>query len=120
MLDAYIYDGLRTPFGRHAGSLAAVRPDDLIADVMRALVARSPWQAAQLDDVVIGCVTQSGEDARNIARNALLVAGFTKVDYIEVRDAETLAPFNPNLGRPGRVLGAAWLGNTRLIDNVPC
>ena len=76
MLDAYIYDGLRTPFGRHAGSLAAVRPDDLIADVMRALVARSPWQAAQLDDVVIGCVTQSGEDARNIARNALLVAGF--------------------------------------------
>ena len=60
-----------------------------------------------------------GRDPREAAE-ALLVAGFTKVDYIEVRDAETLAPFNPNLGRPGRVLGAAWLGNTRLIDNVPC
>jgi acetyl-CoA C-acetyltransferase len=76
MLDAYIYDGLRTPFGRHAGSLAAVRPDDLVADVMRALVARSPWQAAQIEDVILGCVAQSGEDSRNVARNALLVAGF--------------------------------------------
>lgn len=58
-----------------------------------------------------------GRDPREAAE-ALLIAGFTKVDYIEVRDAETLAPFDPNLGRPGRVLGAAWLGNTRLIDNV--
>jgi acetyl-CoA C-acetyltransferase len=76
MLDAYIYDGLRTPFGRHAGSLAAVRPDDLVADVMRALVERSPWEAAQIEDVILGCVAQSGEDSRNVARNALLVAGF--------------------------------------------
>jgi len=76
MLDAYIYDGLRTPFGRHAGSLAAVRPDDLVADVMRALMARSPWDAAQIEDVILGCVAQSGEDSRNVARNALLLAGF--------------------------------------------
>lgn len=50
------------------------------------------------------------------AAHALLAAGFTKVDYIEVRDAETLSPYVP--GRPGRVLAAAWLGKTRLIDNV--
>ncbi|WP_291178025.1 pantoate--beta-alanine ligase [Hyphomicrobium sp.] len=58
-----------------------------------------------------------GRDPREAA-DALLVAGFTKVDYLEVRDAETLAPFDPAAGRPGRVLGAAWLGSTRLIDNV--
>lgn len=52
------------------------------------------------------------------ARSELLRAGFGKVDYIEVRDAETLAPFEPRAGRRGRVLAAAWLGKTRLIDNV--
>ncbi|MCK9991028.1 MAG: hypothetical protein RugAbin2_02042 [Rugosibacter sp.] len=76
MLDAYIYDGLRTAFGRHAGALAPVRPDDLIAGVMKTLVARSPWQPGQIEDVLLGCVTQAGEDARNIARNALLLADF--------------------------------------------
>ena len=54
------------------------------------------------------------------AAQALVAAGFTKVDYIEVRDAETFAPFVPGSGRPGRVLAAAWLGKTRLIDNVAC
>jgi acetyl-CoA acetyltransferase len=48
MLDAYIYDGLRTAFGRHAGALAPVRPDDLVAGVMKTLVARSPWQPGRL------------------------------------------------------------------------
>jgi acetyl-CoA C-acetyltransferase len=76
MLDAYIYDGLRTPFGRHAGALAPVRPDDLVADLMKTLVARSPWEPGQIDDVILGCVTQAGEDARNVARNALLLADF--------------------------------------------
>jgi len=75
MLDAYIYDGLRSPFGRHAGALAAVRPDDLVAEVMRALVARNPWQADQIEDVILGDTNQAGEDARDIARNALLAAG---------------------------------------------
>jgi acetyl-CoA C-acetyltransferase len=76
MLDAYIYDGLRTPFGRHAGALAPVRPDDLVADLMAALVARNPWTADQIEDVILGNTTQAGEDSRNIARNAALVAGF--------------------------------------------
>jgi acetyl-CoA C-acetyltransferase len=75
MLDAYIYDGLRTPFGRHGGSLAPVRPDDLAAQLMRALVERSPFSAAQIEDVILGCTNQAGEDSRNVARNALLAAG---------------------------------------------
>ncbi|HEY6099897.1 MAG TPA: 3-oxoadipyl-CoA thiolase [Anaeromyxobacter sp.] len=76
MLDAYIYDGLRSPFGRHAGALAAVRPDDLAAEVMRALLARSPWKAADVEDVILGCTNQAGEDSRNVARHASLAAGF--------------------------------------------
>ncbi|MEW5890407.1 MAG: 3-oxoadipyl-CoA thiolase [Pseudomonadota bacterium] len=76
MLDAYIYDGLRSAFGRHAGCLASVRPDDLAAEVMRALVARLPWKAEQIEDVILGCTSQAGEDSRNVARNALLAAGF--------------------------------------------
>ncbi|HJV86149.1 MAG TPA: 3-oxoadipyl-CoA thiolase [Noviherbaspirillum sp.] len=75
MLDAYIYDGLRSPFGRHAGALAPVRPDDLVAEVMRALVARNPWKAEEIEDVILGDTNQAGEDARNVARNALLAAG---------------------------------------------
>ncbi len=75
MLNAYIYDGLRTPFGRHGGALASVRPDDLVADVMRALVARNPWPADAIEDVILGCTNQAGEDSRNVARNALLAAG---------------------------------------------
>jgi len=69
MLDAYIYDGLRSPFGRHAGALAPLRPDDLVAEVMRALVARNPWQADQIEDVILGDTNQAGEDSRNVARN---------------------------------------------------
>ncbi|MGE8154138.1 3-oxoadipyl-CoA thiolase [Pseudomonas vancouverensis] len=75
MLDAYIYDGLRTPFGRHGGGLAPVRPDDLAAQLMRALVERSPFRADQIEDVILGCTNQAGEDSRNVARNALLAAG---------------------------------------------
>jgi acetyl-CoA C-acetyltransferase len=75
MLDAYIYDGLRSPIGRHGGALAAVRPDDLVAEVMRALVARNPWPANAIEDVILGDTNQAGEDSRNVARNALLAAG---------------------------------------------
>jgi acetyl-CoA C-acetyltransferase len=75
MLNAYIYDGLRTPFGRHAGALAGIRADDLAAEVLRALLARHPGAALYLEDVLLGCTNQAGEDARNVARNALLLAG---------------------------------------------
>jgi acetyl-CoA C-acetyltransferase len=75
MLDAYIYDGLRSPIGRHAGTLAAVRPDDLAAEVIKAVVARNDISAEEVSDVVLGCVNQSGEDNRNVARFAALLAG---------------------------------------------
>lgn len=74
-MTAYIYDGLRTPFGRHAGALAPVRPDDLLAAVISALVARNPFAGEDYEDVVAGCTNQAGEDARNIARHAGLMSG---------------------------------------------
>jgi len=74
MLDAYIYEGLRTPFGRHAGVLAKVRPDDLLADVMKALMKKSPFKPEQIEDIVVGCANQGGEDSRCVARHAGLAA----------------------------------------------
>jgi acetyl-CoA C-acetyltransferase len=75
MLDAYIYLGLRTPFGRHGGALARVRPDDLLAGVIKEVVARSGFSVESIDDVQVGCASQAGEDSRNVARHALLLAG---------------------------------------------
>jgi acetyl-CoA C-acetyltransferase len=75
MTDAFLYDGLRSPFGRHAGSLAPLRTDDLLAQVLSALVARSPFAAEGIEDVIIGCTNQAGEDSRNVGRNAALRAG---------------------------------------------
>jgi acetyl-CoA C-acetyltransferase len=73
---AYLVDGVRTPVGRYAGALSAVRPDDLAAGTLRALTGRYPtvdWEA--VDDVVLGCANQAGEDNRDVARMALLLAG---------------------------------------------
>ena len=75
MIDAYIYDGLRTPFGRHGGALAPVRPDDLLAVVVRTLTNRNPFALTAYEDIVIGNTNQAGEDARNVARHAGLLAG---------------------------------------------
>jgi len=75
MLDAYIYDGLRSPIGRHAGRLAGVRPDDLAGEVIAEVVKRNNVKPEEISDVVMGCVTQSGEDCRNVARFAALMAG---------------------------------------------
>jgi len=75
MLDAYIYDGLRSPIGRHAGKLAPMRPDDLAAEVIREVVARNKIDPAEISDVVLGCVNQAGEDSRNVARFAALLSG---------------------------------------------
>jgi acetyl-CoA C-acetyltransferase len=75
MLDAYLYDGLRTPIGRHAGKLAGIRPDDLAAEAIREVIARNNIDPAEISDVVLGCVNQAGEDCRNVARFAALLAG---------------------------------------------
>jgi 3-oxoadipyl-CoA thiolase len=79
MNTAYICDALRTPIGRYAGALSSLRTDDLAAIPIKALVERNPtvdWNA--LDDVVYGCANQAGEDNRNVARMALLLAGLPK------------------------------------------
>jgi acetyl-CoA C-acetyltransferase len=75
MQDAYIYDGIRTPIGRHAGALASVRPDDLLGAVIKTLATRNPFPFPLYEDVVIGCTNQAGEDARNVARHAALLGG---------------------------------------------
>ena len=74
--DAYIIDGTRSAIGNFKGSLAAVRTDDLIASVIKNLIAKNPeLPLDRIDDVIIGCANQAGEDNRNIARMALLLAG---------------------------------------------
>jgi 3-oxoadipyl-CoA thiolase len=72
---AYIIDGLRTPIARYGGALAEVRADDLAAHVLRGLLARNPVPPERVDDVLLGCANQAGEDNRNVARMALLLAG---------------------------------------------
>ncbi len=74
--EAWIVEALRTPFGRYGGALSGVRPDDLAATVLEAVVARSGINAADINDVILGCANQAGEDKRNVARMALLVAGY--------------------------------------------
>ena len=75
MLDAYLYEGVRTPFGRHAGALAKVRPDDLLADAIKNLLKKSAFKPEQIEDIIVGCANQAGEDSRCVARHAGLVAG---------------------------------------------
>ena len=73
--EAVIVDAVRTPIGRHRGALARVRSDDLAAAVIRALVARTSLDPSRIDDVILGCTNQAGEDSRNVARLASLIAG---------------------------------------------
>jgi acetyl-CoA acyltransferase len=76
MSDAFVCDAIRTPFGRYGGALSSIRTDDLASLPIKALMERNPdvdWEA--LDDVLYGCVNQAGEDNRNVARMALLLAG---------------------------------------------
>ena len=73
MTHAYLCDGLRTPIGRFGGALSSVRPDDMLADVMKALMARHP--GLEVDEVLAGCANQAGEDNRNVARMSALLAG---------------------------------------------
>src|SRR5580693_7308946 len=71
----YVLDAARTPIGRYGGGLSTIRPDDLAAHVIAALCARSPSVAPRIDHVVFGATNQAGEDNRNVARMALLLAG---------------------------------------------
>jgi acetyl-CoA acetyltransferase family protein len=75
MRPAFIVDGLRSPFGRYGGGLAGVRADDLAAQVIAALVAKTKIPTDRIDDVILGCANQAGEDNRNVARMSALLAG---------------------------------------------
>jgi 3-oxoadipyl-CoA thiolase len=75
MTEAWVVDGVRTPIGRHGGALASIRPDDLAALTITALVERTGIEPESIDDVLFGCINQAGEDNRNVARMALLLAG---------------------------------------------
>src|SRR5437879_8046722 len=75
MTEAYICAALRTPVGKHGGALAGVRADGLAAIPIKAVVERSGVDPARIDDVILGCTNQAGEDNRNVARMALLLAG---------------------------------------------
>src|SRR5262245_23125372 len=73
--DVFIVSALRTPVGRHGGALSSVRPDDLAAVAIAALVSRTAVDPEAIDDVLFGCANQAGEDNRNVARMSLLLAG---------------------------------------------
>ncbi|NJD61129.1 MAG: thiolase family protein [Deltaproteobacteria bacterium] len=76
MKEAWILDAVRTPIGKHGGSLSQVRPDDLAAVALKALLERTKVPASEVEDVYVGCANQAGEDNRNVGRMALLLAGF--------------------------------------------
>ena len=76
METVYIIDAVRTPIGKYGGALSGVRPDDLLANVIRALVERNPTMDVNaIEDVIAGAANQAGEDNRNVARMAALLAG---------------------------------------------
>ena len=74
--EAWIVGAVRTPVGRHGGVLSAVRPDDLAAGALAALVERAGLDPGQIEDVILGCANQAGEDNRDVARMAVLLAGW--------------------------------------------
>lgn len=78
MTDVVLVDAVRTPIGRHGGALSAVRPDDLAALVLREVVERTGIDPAEVEEVYLGCANQAGEDNRNVARMATLLAGFAQ------------------------------------------
>ncbi len=75
MSEAYIFDGIRTPIGRHGGALSKIRTDELLATTIRALVSRSDFDLSLIEDVIAGDTNQAGEDCRNVAHNAGLLGG---------------------------------------------
>jgi len=84
-MDAYIYAGVRTAFGRFGGALSTVRPDDLLARAIGGLLRRTEVAPGAVEDVVVGCANQAGEDSRNVARHAALLAGLpTEVGAVTV------------------------------------
>ena len=108
MPNAVITHALRTPIGRYGGALAGVRPDDLAAAAIRALVERSAIDPREIEDVILGCANQAGEDNRNVARMAALLAGLP----VEVAGQTVNRLCGSGLQAPRRV-GLALLAQAR-------
>lgn len=111
-VQAFICDAIRTPFGRYGGALSSVRADDLAAVPIKALMARNPgvrWE--ELDDVLYGCANQAGEDNRNVARMAALLAGLP----IEVPGATINRLCGSGLDAVGSAARAIAAGQTSLM-----
>jgi 3-oxoadipyl-CoA thiolase len=111
MIDAFICDAVRTPFGRYGGALSSVRPDDLGAIPLAELMRRNPqvdWAA--LDDVIYGCANQAGEDNRNVARMGLLLAGLP----VEVPAATVNRLCGSGMEAVGQVARAIRAGESRI------
>ena len=111
MTEAFICDAVRTPFGRYAGALSSVRTDDLAAVPIAALMARNPkvdWAA--LDDVLYGCANQAGEDNRNVARMALLLAGMP----VEVAAATVNRLCGSGMEAVGQIARAIRAGDSQI------
>src|SRR5437763_443789 len=99
MPEAVVLSAVRTPVGRYGGALAGVRPDDLAALAIAAAVERAGVPAGEIEDVFLGCANQAGEDNRNVARMAALLAGHPRSDTT----LERLAALRPAFRRDGTV-----------------
>lgn len=127
MSEVVIVDAVRSPIGRHNGALSSVRPDDLLAEVLRQLVARVGLDPAEIEDVYAGCGNQAGEDNRDVARMAALLAGFPKeVSGITVNrncssglDAVNLAAKSILVGEGDVFIGAGVESMSRAPWAVP-
>src|SRR6266508_2960546 len=111
MNEAYIVAALRTPVGRYGGALKNVRPDDLAAHIVRALVERSGINPADIEDIYLGCTNQAGEDNRNVARMAALLAGLP----IEVPGVTINRLCGSGLEAVNQAARAAMLGEGQLF-----
>src|SRR2546421_5544289 len=100
MEDAVIISAVRTPIGRYAGSLKDVRPDDLATLVISEAVRRASIDSSSVEDVILGCANQAGEDNRNVARMALLLAGLP----VEVAGPHVKPPFGARVSGTKKVV----------------
>ncbi len=108
MPEAVIIDAVRTPIGALGGVLAPVRPDDLAALVLKAIVERSGVDPAQVEEVYLGCANQAGEDNRNVARMATLLADFPV--EVAARNLQPVMRFRVERRQPGSPGHPGWRG----------
>ncbi|MGC9334274.1 MAG: 3-oxoadipyl-CoA thiolase, partial [Anaerolineae bacterium] len=127
MREVVIIDAVRSPIGRHNGALSSVRPDDLLAEVLKALVARTGVDPALVEDVYAGCGNQAGEDNRDVARMSALLAGLPmEVSGITVNrncssglDAVNLAAKSIMVGEGDVYIGASVESMSRAPWSMP-